>query len=64
MVRQGLKFCLIGALVVAATVAVLPVDSAVAEEGSRAAWLMGRAQLEDMALTGQRFEQSEFGSKP
>lgn len=63
MVRQGWKICLIGVLVVAATTAVMPVNLAVAEESSRAAWLMGRAQLEDLALTGQRFEQSEFGSK-
>ncbi len=63
MLRQGWKICLIGSLVVTALVALLPATPVMADEGSRAAWLMGRGQLEDLALTGQRFEQSEFGSK-
>ncbi len=29
--------------------------------GQRAAWLLGRADLETLALTGQRFEQAEIG---
>ena len=40
----------------------LPVAGARAEmETGRAAWLLGRGQLEDMALTGMRFEQGEIG---
>lgn len=30
-------------------------------ENDRAAWLLGRTGLEDLALTGQRFEQDEIG---
>ncbi len=62
MVRLGWKTGLIGCLVVTAAVAVIPTDQALAaEETGRAAWLMGRTQLADLALTGQRFEQSEIG---
>ncbi len=62
MVRHGMKnwlFC--GVVVLLATV-INPVGLVMAEEDTgRAAWLMGRSALEDMALTGLRFEQSGIG---
>jgi hypothetical protein len=62
MVRQAWKMGWCGCLMVAVTVAGLGIGPACAgEELGRAAWLMGRPALEDLALTGQRFEQSEIG---
>ena len=50
------------ALVLAVLPLVVPAAPARAEEETgRAAWLLGRGQLEDLALTGQRFEQGEIG---
>ncbi len=62
MLRQGWKIWLIGPLVIAAVSAVIPVAPVLAEgASSRAAWLLGRTEMADLALTGQRFEQSEIG---
>ncbi len=65
MLRQKGMKSWAGCLVVTATLMTLMMTGAapaVADaETGRAAWLMGRTQLEDLALTGQRFEQSEIG---
>lgn len=62
MVRLGFKNWMVGGIVVVLAAAVLPVGQVQAEEDTgRAAWLMNRSHVEDMALTGVRFEQSEIG---
>ena len=61
MLRKSWRTWLTGFFAVVMIASLLPVAAANAEDSSRAAWLMGRVQLEDLALTGQRFEQSEIG---
>lgn len=62
MLRQQANNGWVAGLVLTATLAAISTTPALAEaENGRAAWLMGRSQLEDLALTGQRFEQAEVG---
>ena len=63
MLRQEWNKILAGGLAAAmATMLLLaPALTVASEDTDRAAWLIGRTQLEDLALTGLRFEQGEIG---
>jgi len=62
MLRRKSSKGWVGCLVLTATLATFSATPALADaETGRAAWLMGRDQLEDLALTGRRFEQAPVG---